>query len=253
VEFYRQPSNVGHVANFNTCLRRSRGRLVHLLHGDDWVGEGFYKRIELLFEMHPEIGAAFCRHTVVDEHGNVQWVSPLERPESGVLQSWLERVASGLPLQPPSIVVRREVYERLGGFDSRMLTCGEDWEMWVRLSLHYPVAYEPEFLALYRDNPGSLTKRYIRSGQNIRDVRKATRIIRRYLPREIRQTATRKAGECWANWAMYWAERLLADGDTVAAAAQLVEGLRCSHSQAIVKRARPLAIQILRRLIRRAS
>ena len=27
VGFYRQPRNVGHVANFNTCLRRSRGRL----------------------------------------------------------------------------------------------------------------------------------------------------------------------------------------------------------------------------------
>jgi glycosyltransferase involved in cell wall biosynthesis len=253
VAFYRQPSNVGHVANFNTCLRRSRGRLVHLLHGDDWVLKGFYERLGRLFDVHPAIGAAFCRHTVVNEHGAMQWVSPLEQPESGVLPKWLERIASGLPLQPPSIVVRREVYERLGGFDRRMLSCGEDWEMWVRIAAHYSVAYEPEFLALYRDNPNSLTKRYIRTGQNIRDVRKATKIIRSYLPGPIARPATKKAAESWADWALYWAERLLAKGDRAAATAQLLEGLRCSHSQRIVSRALPLMVQIAKGWLRRAT
>ena len=43
VGFYRQPQNVGHTKNFETCLRRSRGKVVHLLHGDDYVLPGFYK------------------------------------------------------------------------------------------------------------------------------------------------------------------------------------------------------------------
>src|SRR4051812_35395473 len=33
VTFYRQPQNVGHTRNFNSCLQRARGQLVHLLHG----------------------------------------------------------------------------------------------------------------------------------------------------------------------------------------------------------------------------
>jgi len=38
VGFYRQPENRGHVWNFQTCLERSQGRLIHLLHGDDgWL------------------------------------------------------------------------------------------------------------------------------------------------------------------------------------------------------------------------
>src|SRR5690349_14574480 len=41
VEYFRQPENVGSLRNFETCLRRSRGRLVHLLHGDDKVLPGF--------------------------------------------------------------------------------------------------------------------------------------------------------------------------------------------------------------------
>src|SRR5689334_23006227 len=32
VGFFQQQQNVGHTNNFATCLKRSRGRLVHLLH-----------------------------------------------------------------------------------------------------------------------------------------------------------------------------------------------------------------------------
>ena len=61
VGFYRQPANVGHVRNFNTCIRRARGHLVHILHGDDAVREGFYRLMEHPFQTQPAIGAAFCR------------------------------------------------------------------------------------------------------------------------------------------------------------------------------------------------
>ena len=37
VKFHRKPKNAGPIANFNTCIERSRGRYVHILHGDDTV------------------------------------------------------------------------------------------------------------------------------------------------------------------------------------------------------------------------
>jgi GT2 family glycosyltransferase len=246
VGFHRQPRNMGHVANFNTCLQRSRGSLVHLLHGDDAVRHGFYDRMARLFGAHPTIGAAFCRHTIVTESGQAQRTSPLERHESGVLENWLERIASELPLQPPCVVVRRAVYERLGGFDRRMLSCGEDWEMWVRIATHYPVGYEPEPLAIYRDSSASLTKRHVRSGQNIRDVRRATQIVESYLPEGLGRVATRKARESWANWALYWAQHFIANGDGTAAGIQLREALRCSPSKRVVKAVLPMVPQLAR-------
>jgi glycosyltransferase involved in cell wall biosynthesis len=107
VLFYRQPQNVGHTRNFDTCLKRSRGRLIHLLHGDDYVREGFYRKMQRAFEEHPEIGAAFCRFISMDEHGHWQLIWPLEQLKSEVLNNWLERIAVGQRLQPPSMVVRR--------------------------------------------------------------------------------------------------------------------------------------------------
>ncbi len=43
VKFYRQQKNVGQLNNFSTCLNLSKGRIVHLLHRDDFVHDGFMK------------------------------------------------------------------------------------------------------------------------------------------------------------------------------------------------------------------
>jgi glycosyltransferase involved in cell wall biosynthesis len=233
VSFFRQPQNVGHTRNFNTCLERSRGCLIHLLHDDDWVAVGFYEKMRTLFEQHPEIGAGFCRHAITDENGQFQRSSPEELKVTGVLPGWLDRIAAELPLQPPSMVVRRSVYEQLGGFDMRMLSCGEDWEMWVRIAAHYAVGYEPHILAFYRDTGDSLTKRSIRSGQNIRDGRNAAKIIRRYLPSTALK-ANRKGRESVAMWGLHWCRLLVEKRQYRAALVQLWEALKCSLSPAVL-------------------
>lgn len=229
-DFYRQPHNVGHSRNFNTCLERARGELVHLLHADDWVDEGFYDGMSQLFSTHPEMGAAFCRHAVVEPDGTTQWISPLERDTPGILEGWLEQIAGEQRIQAPAMVVRRRVYEMLGGFDTRIATCGEDWEMWVRIAAAYPVGFLPGLLAFYQDNPASLTKRAIRSGQNIRDLRQATRIVRDYLPAEIARRSTNRALKNWAKLALRWARRAARQGNARSAFVQLREALYCSPS-----------------------
>src|SRR5512143_2035432 len=163
VTFHRQPQNVGHTKNFETCLTRARGKVIHLLHGDDYVLDGFYQKMQHGFESQTEIGAAFCRQIFMDETGIWKDYSPEEQVTSGILNNWLERLAEEQRIMTPSIVVRREVYERLGGFDSRLI-CSEDWEMWVRIASQYPVWYEVEPLAAYRMHSASNTGRHIRNG-----------------------------------------------------------------------------------------
>src|SRR5688572_7278421 len=82
VSFFQQQQNVGHIDNFATCLKRSRGRLVHLLHGDDYVRDGFYRNMQSAFEQRPDIGAAFCRQIFMDELGHWQSISTLEQAKS---------------------------------------------------------------------------------------------------------------------------------------------------------------------------
>ncbi|MDF5729533.1 MAG: glycosyltransferase family A protein [Rhizonema sp. PD38] len=233
VVFYQQPQNVGFIKNFETCLQRARGQLIHQLHGDDCVRDGFYRKMQQVFEQNPAIGAAFCRHIYMDLHGDWQTISRLEKPESGVLSNWLEQIATGQRIATPSIVVRRSVYEQLAGFDRRIVCYGEDWEMWVRIAARYPVAYEPEPLAVYRFKPiKSLDPKRIQ--QIMQDMRMASEIIQSYLPNYLPQSTAakllNKARENYAFWPVEKTSQLLSKGDIRIGLELFNEVLKCSKS-----------------------
>lgn len=211
VDFHRQPRNVGHSENFNTCLRRSRGEVVHLLHDDDAVRPGFYARLDPVFRDHPDVGAAFTRHLYADEDGHWGSLSKLERRTPGILEGWLPRIASGQRIATPSIVVRRSAYEVLGGFDPRIRVGGEDWEMWVRIASRFAVWFEPQPLAVYRVNrPGSLTGSAEHSAALASDMLLATDIVGTYLGDHLADHAMvlRRARIQYGTWAIGAAEDL---------------------------------------------
>jgi glycosyltransferase involved in cell wall biosynthesis len=249
VGFFRQTANRGHVENFNTCLLRSRGRLIHLLHADDLVRPGFYEEICALFERFPDAGAAFCRYEVIDPQGRVIKTHAAEQDHPGVLENWLEKIALGQRLQPPAMVVRREVYESLGGFDRRIASYGEDWEMWVRIAAHYSTAYLPEPLAAYRVGGSSLTSRSFRSGQNLADYLRAVEICREHLPPDRAEAISRQARRLAARAAIRRSYRALDAGDFESPLAQARMAWRASPSPEIAARSSYL---LLRWLWRRA-
>jgi hypothetical protein len=237
------------VANINTCLLRSRGELVHILHGDDAVRPGFYAAMERGFE-DPTVGAAFCRYIAMDEQGRWTAIAPIEADEDGVIDDWLERIAAWQRVQTPSVVVRRSVYEEVGGFDDRVGDA-EDWEMWTRVAAVTRVWHVVEPLALYRVRSGSLSRGTLRTGQNVRNLRRVIELNRDVLPAEAREALTREAREVTALTALKRSRRLLGSGDARAAVAQAREALRTSRSPAVVERVLELGAVALRRLVRR--
>ncbi|MBE9228321.1 glycosyltransferase family 2 protein [Phormidium sp. LEGE 05292] len=244
VSFYQQPQNVGYIKNFETCLQRARGHLIHLLHGDDLVRDGFYRKLQTAFEENPDIGAAFCRSIYIEPDGIWETFTTLERRTSGVLENWLEKISSGQRLLPPSIVVRRQVYEKLGGFDSRFTCAGEDWEMWVRIATTFPVWYEVLPLAEYRvRRPGSLTGNTTRKGKFSQDMILATEIVESYLsdylPPQKAAKMIRQAKQLCAFWALEAATCALIDNNFSVFMTQVQQAFKCDTSlktaRAVVK------------------
>lgn len=235
VQFYRQPQNVGHTKNFETCLKHSRGRLIHLLHGDDYVRKGFYRKMQLAFETAPDIGAAFCRYIYMDEYDHWQDIAPLEQTKSGILNNWLEHLALEQRIMTPTMVVRREVYEKLGGFDTRLVGC-EDWEMWIRIAASHPIWYEVEPLAVYRMHTHSYTGQHIRTGEDIRYICLAIEIFKAYLPDSIADRVARHAKNTYARSALDIAYKMWLKRDWDVVRAQVREAFRCSHSPKVVRR-----------------
>lgn len=236
VAFHRQARNLGATGNFTDCIRRARGHLVHLLHADDLVEPGFYARMQRAFEANPRVGAAFCRHFFIDAAGRELSLSPLERRESGILDQAPRRLAEEQRIMAPSIVVRRDVYEKLGGFDDR-LVCAEDWEMWVRIAARYPVWYETEPLARYRMHDNSNTGRHLRSGEDMHYTAMAIALFLEHLPRDLAASVGPKARRTYALSALRSARLLLQRRDWIGAAAQIREALRLSQRPAVLAKA----------------
>jgi hypothetical protein len=207
VGYFRQPTNVGHSANFNTCIRRARGEIVHILHDDDLVRPGFYDRLEPALREDPHLGAAFARSLYADADGHWWALSPLERPTAGVIDDWLFKIARGQRVTTPSMVVRRAAYESVGGFDETVAVGGEDWEMWVRIAARFPTWFEPEPLAVYRSNRAEgLTGATQGTTRLADDMLTMTDVIASYLPEHLPPErageALERARELYAGWAV---------------------------------------------------
>jgi glycosyltransferase involved in cell wall biosynthesis len=233
VDYYRKPRNAGVVASFNTCLERSRGRWVHVLHADDLVLPGFYKRLKEA-TMTPNAGAAFCRFLFMDEDDHWTWISQLEARSQGIVPNWIERIAVQCRIQAPSIVVSRQTYEEIGGFDPRLPHCA-DWDMWKRIAAAYPVWYEPAVLACYRLHSKSDTSRLMRTGANVREIRRSIEYSQRYVP-AVGAKLTSEARRLCANYALLTAGTMLRQGDMRGAAAQTREALGASSSPLLLMR-----------------
>ena len=61
-------------------------------------------------------------------------------------------------VSPSAVIIRRDLYDDLGGFDASFTVC-EDYELWLRIALREPVGLVPEPLVVKRGgHPGQLSR-----------------------------------------------------------------------------------------------
>jgi predicted O-linked N-acetylglucosamine transferase (SPINDLY family)/GT2 family glycosyltransferase len=245
VSFFRKPQNGGIAANFNTCIERAKGEWIHILHGDDAVLPGFYSILRESIEKEPNtnIGAAFTRCIHIDENSTGKQLSYLHTEIAGIIPDFWVNLTISNSIFTPSIVIKRSVYEKLGGFHTK-LGHTADWEMWKRISVSYPIWYEPQPLALYREHSKSDTSRLIQTGENINETLKAINITQSYLPQGAAAQLSYQAKEHTAHSAFGMAYRMINErGDIYGAINQIREGLKCSTSSVVLNNLASLLAQ----------
>ena len=193
----------------------------------------------LPFEENPEVGAAFCRSILIDKNNEWQGLSDFEMPNSGILpQDWLHRIAELCCISVPSLaVVRRDVYENLGGFDRR---CGisADWEMWVRIFANYPMWFEAEPLAMWRvhlesaNNVNAKSDIFIEENYNTVET-----ILQSYFPNGVNSKLARTVKQNCAFLALESANALIQKGDISEGMVQLKTALNYSKSPKVLRSA----------------
>jgi glycosyltransferase involved in cell wall biosynthesis len=115
VSYYRRPQRVGMAANWNACIQRAKGSLIHLLHQDDFIANGYYMEIKELADKFPNVGLYSTRSFYVDNDSIITGVTgripELEQPANTTNPFFY-----ATPIQCAGVTVRQASYEALGGF-----------------------------------------------------------------------------------------------------------------------------------------
>jgi GT2 family glycosyltransferase len=176
VLFTRNPRNLGPTETFNVCVARARGHWVHILHGDDAVLPGLYDEVRRALTVRPDVVMVGGPLVMIDENG--RWVAVIgpRGPElGGVFEDFLRAEAVEQQLQYAGTVVKREAFERVGGFCT-VFGHTQDMDMWFRIGELGPVWCTARPYGLFRIHAASDTGRQMVLGTNMHEEVIAARI-----------------------------------------------------------------------------
>jgi GT2 family glycosyltransferase len=215
VQISRTPKNLGLAGCWNTCIERSRGQWVHILHQDDFVLQGFYKRLAKAAQLHPEVSLLATRSFFVDEEGVIQGITPrLHDLENGGRA--VDNFYYTTPIQCPGVVVKRSFYETHGGFRPD-LSFVLDCEMWARVIGMAGGLVTSEALACYRVSDINETGRLGRTAEGLHDLNRLNKIFSGLYPGFDCKKATLRVCNMALDQAGYFSK----NGDAGAARANL--------------------------------
>ena len=231
IRYYRFPETVTLQENWNTAVALSRGKWIHLLHHDDYVLPEFYARFKASLETCPEsVGAAFTGHQIIDENRQIIYTEQhgLENYR-GIVRDWVQRIGVVNTTSPPSLVIKRAAYEKLGGYKLDILyTC--DWELYKRIASFCDWWYEPGILAHYRQQANSISIAENTNGASGYDHLRAIEISESYLPAEHCAEITARSRVNYFYWCLERAKIPLKVGNLDGAWQLIQAAVKINHS-----------------------
>ncbi len=170
---WRSHPDHGQAAAINECISRGTAPYVTWLNSDDVYLPGGLVALVSALESSASTPGAYGRALNIDAEGEVKsrvWTQRFS-------VSWL---AQRCIIAQPASLVRREVWNALGGLDSN-LDMAFDYDLWWRIFLRFgPLEYVNQALASNRDHADTKSRRYRKQ-----HYREAIAIVRRqhgYVP-----------------------------------------------------------------------
>jgi glycosyltransferase involved in cell wall biosynthesis len=154
---YVKQANAGQAIATNNGIKAATGEFIAFLDADDIWAPTKLERQMPFFDA-ADVGVVYCRIELMDEKGD-----KLIREENNALLT--PRVGWIVPqlfldnfVPFSGSVARRECFDKSGMLDPG-LKMSTDWDLWLRMAVHYKFAFADEVLVRYRlGHAGQMTK-----------------------------------------------------------------------------------------------
>jgi glycosyltransferase involved in cell wall biosynthesis len=186
---YLSQKNAGQTVAKNAGIRASTGKYVGFCDADDqWMPDKLAKQVPVL-EARPEVAVVYSKVSYIVEPPAPP-VEELNIPcPSGKVTEDLYLV-NFVPFG--TALVRREALDRAGSFDEKY-RMGIDWELWLRISLHWEFVFIDEPTYIYRVWAGQMSNNW--TGR----YEQCFRIMRDFETRNPGAVSRERVREAWAH------------------------------------------------------
>lgn len=155
VKLISQP-NQGVAVALNTGIEQAQGDYIAFSDQDDlWEPTKLEKQVKALDE-NSQVGLVYTWVAYIDSQGNLTGRVRKHNVDGMVLPTLIQY---NLIDCGSVAMVRRECFERLGGFDKSVDPI-IDWDMWLRIASHYCFKVISEPLVYYRQHMGSASRKW---------------------------------------------------------------------------------------------
>ena len=189
VHLFIRQTNSGVAAARNNGVKASKGEYVCFLDADDWWEPTFLEEMDKLINEYPDAGI-YASNYIYYKPGKTHIALNLERGYIDYPKAYYE--GSSMPIWTGATCMPRKVFDEMGEFPVG-IKLGEDFLLWAKTALHYPVVFSEKPLAYYNnDIPASL-----RATRNLHAPEYHMLFNLGPLEREIEQSTTDQQSAAW--------------------------------------------------------
>ena len=135
VRFIENKVNLGNCRSFNKAFSLSKGDFVVDFACDDvMMSDRIAEQVQVFNELNDSYGVVYTNAENIDEKGifiNFNYPKNSNQPSGYIYMDLVERYF----ISPPTMMMKREVLEYLGGYDESLAY--EDFDFWIRSSRRY--------------------------------------------------------------------------------------------------------------------
>lgn len=170
IQLILHDQNLGYTKTFNEGLALATGDYIIDFALDDVMLPGFIsKSVEALEKMGPDYGVCFCNADYIDAHDKVLGNHYDQLKAKGMIEQMptgdiFEMLMRRYFICTPTMVIRKNVFERIGGYDPELAY--EDFDFWIRSGRYFKYHYLDAVLMQKRKIATSMSANRLKHWQN---------------------------------------------------------------------------------------